>query len=270
MAIALDAGFPKTTFKNNATGATITSPAFTVGGNVRTLVLVYTEYSTGADVWPISCAWVGGTPAAATAWVLRAWNSLGGYTTNNPNPTYTFTGDSTSGADAEATSNRHHTTRIFTATWNGTPASASAVVTRTGTDANTGIVSVYSLEGALTTFGTIGQHHSSGLEITNTTAQTMELPITASASDSIIIGGLYWGNATEAVTANGSTTIDYQNNDGGAQGVSVAFRLTGTTTASTEYTLGITSSQWAWGVVAIEVLASGGGRNPVAMGFILE
>jgi len=82
----------------------------------------------------------------------------------------------------------------------------------------------------------------------------MELPITASASDSIIIGGLYWGNATEAVTANGSTTIDYQNNDDGAQGVSVAFRLTGTTTASTSYTLGITSSQWAWGVVAIEVL----------------
>ena len=85
MPIALDAGFPQTTFKNNAIGGTITSPAFTVGGNVRTLVLVYTEYTTGDDPWPISCAWVGGTPGAATDWVLRAWNSLGGYAINNPN-----------------------------------------------------------------------------------------------------------------------------------------------------------------------------------------
>jgi hypothetical protein len=252
MSINFDAGFPSTTFKNATTGSTITSPSFTVGGNVRTLVLVYADYSNNDDVWPVSCAWVGGTPSAATDWALRAWNAIDNGTPDNPNPTYSFTGDSTSGVDQEDTTNRHHTTRIFTSTWNGTPASAQAVVTRTGSDTNSGIVSVYSLENARgTIFGTVGQHHSSGTEITNLTAQTMELPITASDNGSIIIGGLYWGNAGGAVTANASTTIDYQNNDGGT--VAVAFRLTGTTTADTVYTLGITSSQWAWGIVAIEV-----------------
>jgi hypothetical protein len=255
MAITLDADFPAVTFKSNTTGATITSPSFIPGGTIRTLVLVYTEYTTGLDPWPTSCAWVGGTPAAATDWVLRAWNAIDNGTPDNPNPTYSFTGNSVTGVDAEDTGNRHHTTRIYTSTWNGERAAVSAVVTRTGTDANTGLVAVYSFAGAQTTFGTAGQHHSSGTEITNLTSQTIELPITASADGSWIIGGLYWGNSPGAVTANGSTTIDYQNNDGGNQGVGVAFRLTGTTTASTQYTLGITSSQYAWGVVAIEVLA---------------
>ena len=122
MAIAIDASFPVTTFKNNATGATITSPSFTVGGNVRTLVLVYTDYTTGNDPWPISCAWVGGTPAAATAWVLRVWNSIADATADDGqaaagNPSYSFTGDSTTGSDKEEYFNRHHTTRIWTSTW---------------------------------------------------------------------------------------------------------------------------------------------------------
>jgi hypothetical protein len=88
----------------------------------------------------------------------------------------------------------------------------------------------------------------------------MELPITASANDSMIIGALYWGNALGSATANASTTIDYQNFDA-AMGISVAFRLTGVTTASTQYTLGITASEWAWGVVAIEILDSGAGPS---------
>jgi len=252
--IALDAGFPKSTFKNNTTGATITSPSFTVGGDTRTLVCVYTEYTSGNDPWPVSCAWVGGTPAAATAWVLRAWNAIDNGTDPNPNPTYSFTGDSTSGVDQEETGGRHHTARIWTSTWSGTPASASVVCTRTGTDNNTGSVNIYSFEGALTTFGKAGQHHSSSLEITNHTPGTIELPITADATGSVIVGGLYWGNAVGAATANGVTTIDYQNNDGGVDGVTAAFRLTGTTTASTQYTVGATDSGWSWGVVAIEVL----------------
>ena len=254
--LCIDSGFPKTTFKSNTTGATITSPSFIVGGSTRTLVLVYTLYTTGADPWPITCAWSGGTPGPATAWVLRAWNAIDNGNNDNPNPTYSFTGDSTSGNDQEDLFNRHHTARIWTSTWSGTPSSASAICTRTGTDANTGIVSIYSFGGAQTTFGTLGQHHSSGTEIADLTAQTINLPITASASGSFLIGGLYWGNAGGAVTANGSTTIDFQADDGGSQGVSVAFRLTGTTTASTGYTLGVTDSQWAWGVAAIEVLAS--------------
>lgn len=252
--INLDTGFPKNASRLNTAGLTITSPTFTTLGATRTLVAVYACYTTNNDPWPTTMAWVGGTPAGATDWTLQVWPA-----TTSGNPSTSFTGDSTSGADAQDTS-IHWTTRIYTATATSVLTNVSAVLTRAGpVDANTGILSVYSFENARTTFGAKAQHHTPMSEV-NGIDRTVEVPITASASNSWIVGVGQWGNLPdgESFTANGSTTIHYQINDGGAQGAAAAFRLTGLTTASTPYTLGFVDhpgNEYAWSILAIEVLA---------------
>lgn len=245
-AIALDnGGAPWSAAVQNAAGSTI-SRTFTVGGDVRTLVCVVSFYTTANDPYPVSVAWQGGTPAGATDWVCRAW-PVG--TTGNT--TTSFTGTQSSGSDLHD-GTIHWTTQIWTATWNGTPASATVVATRTGSDAFTGILSVYSFANASATLGGAAQHHTPMSEVGGSN-QLMQLTITPGYTGSWIVGIVHWGNATAAMTEMSGTTEDYSNGDAGEQGWGMAFHATDPTVASTPVTVGVTNSQYAWAMCAIEV-----------------
>jgi len=232
----VDAGFPKSNWINNIPQGTVTSPTFTTLGATRTLVAITAWYTPSNDPFPATLAWVGGTPAGATAWQLAQ--------------------ESTEGTI-------HWGTQIWWATATSvlTNVSVSATRANPGSDRNTTILSVYSLSGARTTWGARAEHHSSITEVGNNIyVSTVTVPMTATAANSMILGVSQYGDFYINSTPNALVTIDYQQTDGGSDGGAAAWHKTTTTAASTAYTLGVqligdTGNTRAWSGCAVEVLA---------------
>ena len=242
--IVKDANFPVSTWKNNVSGTTMTTPAFTTGNGPRTLVAVVSFYTPAQDPFPISVAWVGGAPSGATPWVQQVWPTT-------PASSSQFRSYALDPHDGSI----HWTSRIWTATATSQLVSAAVVATRTGSDASTGILSVYSLAN-VAGFGAKAQHHSPMADVSNNISGPYTVTIDVQAANSEIIGISQGGDTYYAFTPNALTTIDYQQNDGGADGGAAAWHKTTPTSGPGNVTLGCTDSDLAFSVEAIELLAA--------------
>jgi hypothetical protein len=126
---------------------------------------------------------------------------------------------------------------------------------------STGILTVYEISGARTTWGAWAEHHSPMSEVSqNIRTNNVEVPITATATDSLIIGISQYGDFYDQSVANASTTIDYQLHDNHQDGGAAAWHKTTASVAGTPYTLGVTlpvslGDTRAFSACAVEVLA---------------
>lgn len=247
-------GVPWSTSKLNVSGLTLpNSPPLNISteGAVRTLVAVFSFYPPGTDPYPCTVVWEGGTPAGATDWVLQVW-PVG----TSGAPTTQFRSYALDPHDGTI----HWTSQIWTCTTTSQQTNKGIRVTRSGSSSEqcTGILSVFSLANA-NGFGAKVQHHTPMSEV-NGANQEMQIPITAQADNSLILGVIHWGNLPDGgsfVPMDSGTTIFYQAQDGGADGGAASYRKTGLTAASTPYTLGFnqtTAARYAWTMCAIEVL----------------
>ncbi|MFA6105309.1 MAG: hypothetical protein WC725_01770 [Patescibacteria group bacterium] len=227
--IVNDVGFPKNVSRLNVSGATMVSPTFTTGGSVRTLVAVVSWYTPAEDPYPATLAWVGGTPAGATAWVKQVEPVDGTI---------------------------HWTSQIWTATATNVLTNASVIATRNypRSELSTGILSIYSLANASTTFGGSAEHHSPMSDVGRNISGIYDVTVPVIAANSWIIGISQGGDTYVPFTARANTTIDYQANDGGADGGAAAWHLTTPTTGAGNYTVGVTDSDLAFSVEGLEIL----------------
>ncbi len=225
------------TWLNLAYAATMTTPTFSSQGAPRVWVAVVSWYPPFDDPPPTTVRWVGGTPAGqASDWqlVVRSYDGT-----------------------------VHWCSEIWWATSTQQLTNASVIASRSGaTSANyvTGILSVYEVSGARTTWGASAEHHSPMSEVSqDIRTNVVEVPITATASNSLIIGISQYGDYYAPSVANALTTIDYQQNDGGGDGGAAAWHKTTGTAASTSYTLGVRlplpGNTRAFSGCAVEVLA---------------
>lgn len=245
----IDAGFPVTAQLLNTSSTSMTSPSFTTGGAERLIVAEACFYPPSVDPYPVTMAWVGGTPAGASDFTLQVYPEGA-------------TGSITTGPWSGAHDGTiHWTCQIWTATTTSVQTSQQVIATRNGAAENTtGLLAVYSIAGA-SGIGARAQHHTPMSEV-NGANQPILIDITASASKSIILGILQWGNLAGGgsfTPYDSNTVIDYQMEDGGADGGCAAFRFSGVTSASSTYTLGVTASQYAWSMGVMEVLAAASG-----------
>ena len=222
------------TWLNNARAATMTTPAFSSQGATRTWVAVVSWYPPDSDPPPTTVAWVGGTPAGASSWQM-AQQSFDGTI--------------------------HWCSEIWWATSTQNLSSVSVVAGRSNaSNLCTGILVVYEVTGAKTTWGARAEHHSPMSEVSQDLRVTsVDVPITPQATNSLIIGVSQYGDYyTNTATGNASTTIDYQANDGGADGGAAAWHKTTGTVAGQTVTLGVElpgGNTRAFSGAAVEVLA---------------
>lgn len=223
----LDAGFPRCAWINNTTTASMTVGPFTTAGP-RTYVATVSFYTPANDPYPLSLTWVGGAPAGATTWTRRTWPNDGSI---------------------------HWTAEIWTATATGGLASVQVNAARAHVgDASTSILCVYSYSG-VGGLGAVADHHSPMSDVGANISGTYDVTINAQASNSVIVGISQGGDTYHPFTARSNTTIDYQQNDGGADGGAASWRKTTPTSAAGNVTLGCTDSDLAFAVEAIELRA---------------
>jgi hypothetical protein len=224
------------TWLNYINMATMTTPTFSSQGAQRVWVAVVSWYPPFTDPPPTTVGWAGGTPTGrASDWqmVVRSYDET-----------------------------VHWCSEIWWATSTQQLTDVSVVATRSGVTTNnnsTGILAVYEISGARTTWGASAEHHSTMSEVSqNIRTSNVEVPITATATDSLIIGISQYGDFYSPSDANALTTIDYQQNDGGGDGGAAAWHMTTPTAANTAYTLGVSlpsGNTRAFSAAAIEVLA---------------
>ena len=224
----LDAGFPKCAWINNATTASMTIGPFTTSGP-RAYVATVSFYTPANDPYPLSVTWVGGAPSGATTWTRRTWPNDGSI---------------------------HWTAEIWTATAAGGLTSVQVNAARSNVgDASTSILCVYSYSG-VSGIGAVADHHSPMSDVGAHISGTYTVTINAQAANSQIVGISQGGDTYHAFTANALTTIDYQQNDGGADGGAASWHKTTPTSGPGNVTLGCTDSNLAFAVEAIELLAA--------------
>ncbi len=224
------------TWLNYVNVATMTTPTFSSQGAQRVWVAVVSWYPPFDDPPPTTVRWVGGTPAGrASDWqlVVRSYDGT-----------------------------IHWCSEIWWATSTQDLAGVAVVATRSGVTANnnsTGILAVYEVSGARTTWGAWAEHHSPMSEVSQDIRVTVvDVPITATASDSLILGISQYGDFYQPSSANASTTIDYQQHDDGGDGGAAAWHKTTGTVAGATSTLGVTlpgGNTRAFSGCAVEVLA---------------
>jgi hypothetical protein len=231
VAPVLDPGFPRC---GTIPGQTVASTTltFTTGGP-RHLVVATAWYAFETDPFPLTVAWVGGTPAGATAWTRRTWPNDGTI---------------------------HWTAQIFTATATA-PLSAQQVrITRpNATDYVDALSCVYSFAGA-SGFAAATDHHSPMEDVGQSIFVPADVTVQATAASSVLVGVLAAGEIDENhlgvgghVTPRAGTTIDLDHVVAGSG--QAAFRMTAPTAGPGSYTIGITNLNRAYAVEAIEVLA---------------
>ena len=218
--------------------SSMTTSTFSSQGAQRVWVAVVSWYPPFADPPPTTVGWVGGTPAGlASDWqmVVRSYDGT-----------------------------VHWCSEIWWATSTQQLTGVSVVATRSGTGGSnnsTGILTIYEISGARTTWGAWAEHHSPMSEVSqNIRTNVVEVPITATATDSLIIGISQYGDFYAPSVANASTTIDYQLYDDHQDGGAAAWHKTTATVAGAPYTLGVTlpvalGDTRAFSACAVEVLA---------------
>jgi hypothetical protein len=190
---------------------------------------VVSFYTPAHDPYPISVTWTGGTPGGATGWTQRIWPNDGSI---------------------------HWTAEIWTATSTGGLTGARVTATRANPDDNsTSILCVYSYAG-VGGIGAVADHHSPMSDVGANISGPYTVTINAQAANSQIVGISQGGDTYVPFTPNALTTIDYQQNDGGADGGAAAWRKTTPTTGPGNVTLGCTDRQLAFAIEAIELLAA--------------
>lgn len=224
------------TWLNYVNVASMTTPTFSSPGSPRVFVAVVSWYPPFDDPPPTTVRWVGGTPAGkASDWqmVVRSYDGT-----------------------------IHWCSEIWWATSTQPLTNVSVVATRSGVTANnnsTGILAVYEVTGARTTWGASAEHHSPMSEVSqDLRTSVVDVPITATAAGSQIIGISQYGDYYDMSSANALTTIDYQQHDGGGDGGAAAWHKTTTTAAGAPYTLGVTlpgGNTRAFSGCAVELLA---------------
>jgi len=224
----LDAGFPKCTWIDNRNTPSMTIGPFTTSGP-RTYVATVSFYTPANDPYPLSLTWVGGAPGGASTWTRRTWP-------NDPSI--------------------HWTAEIWTATATGGLAGVQVDAARAHLgDASTSILCVYAYSG-VSGIGAVADHHSPMRDVGAHVTGPYTVTIDAQAANSQIVGISQGGDTYVPFTPNALTTIDYQQNDGGADGGAASWRKTTPTSGPGGVTLGCTDADLAFAVEAIELLAA--------------
>jgi len=224
----LDALFPYCAWINNQTTPSMTVGPFTTTGP-RTYVAVVSFYTPANDPYPISVTWEGGAPGGATGWTQRIWPNDGSI---------------------------HWTAEIWTATSTGGLSAVQVTATRAHPgDNSTSILCVYSYAG-VGGIGAVANHHSPMSDVGANISGPYTVTINAQAASSQIVGISQGGDTYVPFTPNALTTIDYQQNDGGADGGAAAWRKTTPTAGPGNVTLGCTDRDLAFAIEAIELLAA--------------